>query len=688
MVSWPWSLDAGHDYKPPSSQRAALGYLVPMWQEYLLHGHGTPLLALQFALEQDACAVVDYGDLVRGSEDLAQLVHDDPLLALRSLRAAVHAQLPDLLMPRNESTLTIGRYGRSLHRISARELLREHINRLVGIHGVVNEATAISAYCLTAVYLCGRCACPVPIQSEDGSLPTAPTLCIGRDRGGCGQSGGKSHPFVLAEELCVYDDVCYLHIQDPPEDLQQATVPRSVLVQLRGPFARNVTVGSRVTVHGALRVRRPRRQDRRAMEYWLDALWLQADDARDDVPLTPEEETRLREIAASPVVYDELAACVAPGLEGLALAKLAVMVQMFSAPPTLDGDGNQERGDIHVLLVGPPGTGKSALLRWAATVHPKGIITAATGATKVGLTAAIEKDEVLGGWSISGGALALADRGHASIDELDKLAPEHAEGLLTAMEEQVIHIDKASVHVTINSRCSVLAAANPTSGRFEHGSAVSLAEQTGLPPTLLDRFDIIVPVDDVPDATMDGLQIAAMSPLNRAKRTGPHPPELIRRYLQLARAIDPVFTPAAVRIISEEFVRLRQAGQASGVVSITKRQGRSMYRLSQALARMQLSAVVKPEHAERAIGLVVNHLVNVASRGDGVIDVTRIYASPRNKLDKDALVLRVLDEHPDSDMAALVRLSDLPQIDVGNAISRLESLGKVYQPRTGQWRAL
>ena len=23
------------------------------------------------------------------------------------------------------------------------------------------------------------------------------------------------------------------------------------------------------------------------MEYWLDALWLQADDARDDVPLTP-----------------------------------------------------------------------------------------------------------------------------------------------------------------------------------------------------------------------------------------------------------------------------------------------------------------------------------------------------------------------------------------------------------------
>ena len=127
MVSWPWSLDAGHDYKPPSSQRAALGYLMPLWQEYLLHGHGTPLLALQFALEQDACAVVDYGDLVRGGEDLAQLVHDDPLLALRSLRAAVHAQLPELLMPRNESTLTIGRYGRSLHRISARELLREHI---------------------------------------------------------------------------------------------------------------------------------------------------------------------------------------------------------------------------------------------------------------------------------------------------------------------------------------------------------------------------------------------------------------------------------------------------------------------------------------------------------------------------------------------------------------------------------
>merc|ERR1712070_492140 len=160
-------------------------------------------------------------------------------------------------------------------------------------------------------------------------------------------------------------------------------------------------------------------------------------------------------------LYEMCSRSIAPEISGHADVKKALLLALVGSFTKTMKDGMRIRGDIHTLLMGDPGVAKSQLLKQACKIAPRSVYTTGKGSSGVGLTAAVVRDALAGEVSLEGGALVLADKGVCCIDEFYKMDGSDRTAIHEVMEQQSISIAKAGITTTLNTRTTVLAAANP-----------------------------------------------------------------------------------------------------------------------------------------------------------------------------------------------------------------------------------
>jgi replicative DNA helicase Mcm len=612
---------------------------------------------------EERSLLVDFMDLNRFDTDIALQLFEKPQDTIRSGERAIKSFVP----PGIEADIHLRITGLPKDAlVEIRDLRSKNLGKFVSVEGLIKQSTEVRPRIFKSVFQCVRCGTRIQLWQEGNTL-MEPLECLKEGEGGCGRVASQTR-FKLVAEESRFLDVQRIEIQEKPELLRGGEMPQRLTAYLEDDQTGVIWPGARVVLNGILRAVQRRRgyggTGAALFDIMLNVNSIEREKEEfEDIEISPEDVEEIESVAGDEGVFRKLINSICPTMYGLDMEKEALVLQLFGGVAKKMKDGTKIRGDIHMLLVGDPGTGKSQLLWYMSGLAPRGVYTSGKASTAAGLTAAAVKDATgEGRWTLEAGTVVLSDKGLACIDEIDKMDEKDRSSIHEAMEQQTVSIAKAGIQATLPARCSVLGAANFKLGRFDPNK--NIPEQINLPATLLSRFDVIYALMDRPDSVKDraladhilkehmiGEKLKRremgeeISVDDAEVRYAPHfTPEFLRKYVAYAKRVHPILTEEASSIIRDNYLNIRKQGEGEGpTVPITPRQLEAYVRLSEASARAHLSQEVRKEDAERAVRIMEEWLRRIAGTA-GTFDIDIVLTGMSSSQRSQVYVIREILE--------------------------------------------
>ncbi|OZJ05873.1 hypothetical protein BZG36_00928 [Bifiguratus adelaidae] len=503
-----------------------------------------------------------------------------------------------------------------------------HMGQLVRVPGIVIGAATLTCRATYVHVRCRYCGNTEDVPVSGGfSGISVPRVCNGQQPTDLETQMPKCplDPFVIVHEKSKFVDQQVLKLQEAPDMVPTGELPRHMVLNADRWLCNKVVPGTRVEVMGIYSIF----QNKQGSSIATGAVatktpYIRVVGITTDIGggpgtgaktiFTDEEEEEFIQMSRQPNVYEQFAASIAPSIFGNEDIKKAIACLLFGGSRKILPDGMKLRGDINVLLLGDPGTAKSQLLKFVQKVAPIAVYTSGKGSSAAGLTASVIRDNNTGEFYLEGGAMVLADGGVVCIDEFDKMRNDDRVAIHEAMEQQTISIAKAGITTILNSRTSVLAAANPVFGRYD--DLKSAGENIDFQTTILSRFDMIFIVKDEHNEQLD-MRIARhvlnvhMDSATTDNADNDIDLKKMRDYVSYCKAkCAPKLSAEAADKLSSHFVSIRKdvktmesTRTARSSIPITIRQLEAIVRISESLAKMTLSPVANEKQVDEAIRL-------------------------------------------------------------------------------------
>uniref|UniRef100_A0A8D0YCN0 DNA replication licensing factor MCM5 n=1 Tax=Sus scrofa TaxID=9823 RepID=A0A8D0YCN0_PIG len=558
---------------------------------------------------------VEMEDLASFDEDLADYLYKQPAEHLQLLEEAAKEVADEVTRPRPTGDEVLQDIQVMLKSdaspSSIRSLKSDTMSHLVKIPGIVIAASGVRAKATRISIQCRSCRNTLTnIAMRPGLEGYALPRKCNTDQ--AGRPKCPLDPYFIMPDKCKCVDFQTLKLQELPDAVPHGEMPRHMQLYCDRYLCDKVVPGNRVTIMGIYSIKKfgltsNRGRDRVGVgirSAYIRVLGIQVDTDGSGRSfagaVTPQEEEEFRRLAALPNVYEVVSKSIAPSIFGGTDMKKAIACLLFGGSRKRWGSRRPQRR----LELG-------------------GALTLLSAA---GLTASVMRDPSSRNFIMEGGAMVLADGGVVCIDEFDKMREDDRVAIHEAMEQQTISIAKAGITTTLNSRCSVLAAANSVFGRWDETKG---EDNIDFMPTILSRFDMIFIVKDEHNEERDVMLAKHVITLHVSALTQTQAVEgeidlaKLKKFIAYCRAkCGPRLSAEAAEKLKNRYIIMRSGARQHerdsdrrSSIPITVRQLEAIVRIAEALSKMKLQPFATEADVEEALRLFQVSTLDAALSG-------------------------------------------------------------------------